>query len=125
MFYEIKSLARSESFIKLKSELNLFIDNGLWRCGVRMQNADLLHCAKNLLNLPRDNYFIECPYSELFWSNTEYLSIFSPNARKNGPEKLRIQTLFPQCNGKCKTFNNIRSEYSIPNGSATVRKIIR
>ena len=86
MFYEIKSLSRSKSFIKLKSELNLFIDNGLWRCGAQIQNADLLHCAKNLLNLTRDNYFIECPYSELFWSDTEYLSIFSPNAGKDGPE---------------------------------------
>ena len=57
VIYEMKSLVRSESFIILKSELNLFIDNDLWRCGARIQNADLLYCTKNLLILPRDNYF--------------------------------------------------------------------
>ena len=29
--------------------------------------------------------------------HTPYLSVFSPNARKYGPEKLQIQTLFTQC----------------------------
>ena len=57
VIYEMKSLVRSESFIILKSELNLFIDNDLWRCGARIQNADLLYYTKNLLILPRDNYF--------------------------------------------------------------------
>ena len=42
----------------------------------------------------------KCPYSEFFWSvvsrfwteyrETPYLSDFSPNAGKYGPEKLRI-----------------------------------
>ena len=32
-----------------------------------------------------------CPYSEFFWS------VFSPNAGKCGPEKLRIRTLFTGC----------------------------
>ena len=43
-------------------------------------------------------------YSEFLWSvfstfglNTEYFSIFSPNARKCGPENLQIPTLFTQC----------------------------
>ena len=31
------------------------------------------------------------PYLEFFWS------VFSPNARKHGPEKLRIQTLLTHC----------------------------
>ena len=49
----------------------------------------------------------KCPYLEFFWSvfsvfelntgDTEYLSVFSPNAGKYGPEKLRIRTLFTQC----------------------------
>ena len=48
----------------------------------------------------------KCPYSEFFWSlffliRTEYgefgLSVFSPNRRKYGPEKLRIRTLFMHC----------------------------
>ena len=32
-----------------------------------------------------------------FIENTEYLSVFSPNAGKYGPEKLRERTLFTQC----------------------------
>ena len=43
----------------------------------------------------------KCPYSEFsdpyfptFRLNTEYLSVFSPNAGKCGPEKPRIRTLF-------------------------------
>ena len=44
----------------------------------------------------------KCPYQEYFWSlfssiRTEYLSVFCPNARKYGPEKFRIRTLFKQC----------------------------
>ena len=35
----------------------------------------------------------KCPYSEFFSS---VFSVFSPNARKYGPEKLRIRTLFTQ-----------------------------
>ena len=48
------------------------------------------------------------PYSEIFWSifshiwteyrDTPYLSLFSPNAGKYRPEKLRIRTLFSHCN---------------------------
>ena len=34
----------------------------------------------------------EFPYSGFFWS------VFSPNAEKYGPEKLRIRTLLTQCN---------------------------
>ena len=33
----------------------------------------------------------KCPYLKFFWS------VFSPNAGKYGPEKLRIRTLFTQC----------------------------
>ena len=47
----------------------------------------------------------KCPYSEFFWSVisriwTEYGEIPSirPNAGKCGPKKLRIRTLFTQCN---------------------------
>ena len=29
--------------------------------------------------------------------DAEYLSVFSPNAEKCGPEKLQIRTLFTQC----------------------------
>ena len=33
----------------------------------------------------------KCPYSEFFWS------VFSPNAGKYGPEKLRKRPLFTSC----------------------------
>ena len=53
----------------------------------------------------------KCPYSEFFWSafsrifphshcirrDIPYLSVFSPNAEKYGPEKLSIRTLFKHC----------------------------
>ena len=41
------------------------------------------------------------PHSDRVWKDTEYLSVFSPNAQKQGPEKLRKQTLFTRCNCSC------------------------
>ena len=50
----------------------------------------------------------KCTYSEFLWSvfsrphsdviqrDTDYLSVFSPNAGKYGPEKLRVWTQFTQ-----------------------------
>ena len=43
----------------------------------------------------------KCPNTEfllVLFLNTEFLYVFSPNAGKYGPEKLRIWTLFTQCN---------------------------
>ena len=37
------------------------------------------------------------PHLDWIRRDTPYLSIFSPNARKHGPENLRIRTLFTQC----------------------------
>ena len=37
------------------------------------------------------------PHSDLIRRDTSYLSVFSPNARKCRPEKLRIWTLCTQC----------------------------
>ena len=37
------------------------------------------------------------PNSDTVQRDTEYLSVFSPNAGKDGQEKLRIQSLFMQC----------------------------
>ena len=37
------------------------------------------------------------PYLDWIRRNILYLSVISPNARKYGPEKLRIRTLFTQC----------------------------
>ena len=63
--------------------------------------------CENILNLKSFNYFLKtfhhrrlrgplllyAPYSEFFWSA---FSVFSLNARKCGPEKPRIRTLFTQ-----------------------------
>ena len=45
--------------------------------------------------------FLVCNFSHSDWirRDTPYLSIFSPNTGKYGPEKLRIRTLFTQCIG--------------------------
>ena len=76
------------------------------------QNLNFLN--KNLFFRQCSNTFIDeiehislrekCPYSEFFWfvlfrirtEYGEYLTVFSPNAGKHGPEKLRIRTLFTQ-----------------------------
>ena len=42
----------------LKGQLGLFTDkNGLWRCGGRLQNADLPYSTKHPVLLPRNNHF--------------------------------------------------------------------
>ena len=41
-----------------------------------------------------------------------YLSAFSPIARKYGPEKLRIQTLFTQCN-VVEKFSGVKSNSNL------------
>ena len=43
--------------------------------------------------------FLVCIFPLPDWmpKDTPYLSVFSPNAGKYGPEKLRIRTLFTQC----------------------------
>ena len=53
----------------------------------------------------------KCPYSEFFWS------VFSSNAGKYEPEKLRIRALFTQYQ-KFKT----NAEFKIPVASVVVRK---
>ena len=52
---------------------------------------DHFHCVKSL-HIPS----FSGPYFPAFGLNTEYLSAFSPNAGKYGPEKLRIRILFTQ-----------------------------
>ena len=50
------------------------------------------HCVKSV----RIRSF-SGPYFPAFGLNTPYLSVFSPNTGKYRPEKLRIRTLFTQC----------------------------
>ena len=49
------------------------------------------HCVKNV----RIQSFLVRIFLHLdwIWKDTEYLSLFNPNVRKYGPEKLRIRTL--------------------------------
>ena len=50
------TLSHEKLFQSLKSQLNLFLDeNGLWRCGGRLANADLLYCTKYPILLPRNH----------------------------------------------------------------------
>ena len=37
------------------------------------------------------------PHLDLIRTDTAYLSVFSPNAKKHGPEQLQIRTLLTQC----------------------------
>ena len=53
-------------------------------------------------------YVFSCLYLQWIWRNTEYLSVFCPNAGKYRPEKLRRWTLFTQC---WSVFSRIRTEY--------------
>ena len=49
------------------------------------------------------------PHSLWMRRYTPCLSVFSPNAGKYGPEKLRIRTIFKQCHGFCGDISNIKS----------------
>ena len=65
----------------------------------------------------------KCPYSEF----TQYLSVFSPNAEKYGPKKLRIWTLFTQClnqQNSLKTFigNSFALDISRPQTCNFIKK---
>ena len=48
--------------------------------------------------LMRSEHCMKCPYSEYFWSVfSRILSVFSPNAGKYGPEKLRVEESSRHC----------------------------
>ena len=49
------------------------------------------------------------PHSDWILKDTPYLSVFSPNAGKYGPEKLRIRTLFRQWKWLVLLFSHISS----------------
>ena len=71
-----------------KNLLNHYSLKGNWKLQKKIMFAQLSLCEK-------------FSYSEFFWSvfsiQTDYLSVFSLNVGKYGPEKLRITTLFTQC----------------------------
>ena len=55
-------------------------------------NLSTCHCVKSVLI-----WGFSGPYFPAFGLNTERYCVFSPNGRKYGSEKLRIQTIFTQC----------------------------
>ena len=50
-----------------------------------------------LREVPVFGVFLVSPYFPALGLNTERYGVFSPNAGKYGPEKLRIRTFFTQC----------------------------
>ena len=64
------------------------------KCKVVILIFQISHCVQSV-HIPSYSapYF---PHSDWIQRDTEYLSGFSPNAGKYGPEKLRIRTLFTQ-----------------------------
>lgn len=53
-----KALTPQKDFDILRRQLGLFLDdNGLWRCGGRLQNADIPFATKHPVLLPRKHPF--------------------------------------------------------------------
>ena len=55
-----------------------------------------LHCTEHDTVRIRRFSGTHFPHSDWIQRYTQYLSVFSPNTEKYGPEKLRIRTLFTQ-----------------------------
>ena len=55
-----------------------------------MQYWDELDCSALREKCPNNKFFLVCIFPHLDWIRryTEYLSVFSPNAGKYGPEKI-------------------------------------
>ena len=56
-----------------------------------------IHVTKKIISL-KENLISKSNFLNSEFKIQKYLSVFSPNAGKYGPEKLRIRTLFTQCN---------------------------
>ena len=53
-----EELIQQRDFSTLKMQLKLFCDEkGLWRCGGRLQNADIPYAVKHPILLPRSHHF--------------------------------------------------------------------
>ena len=76
----------------LKSTNGLIHKNDLSKIGVKSRKNIQAHCVKSV----RIQSFLVriFPHSDWIWGDITYLSVFSPNARKYGPQKLRLQTLY-------------------------------
>ena len=62
------------------------------------------------------------PHSYWIWRDTPYLSVFSTNAGKYAPEKLRIRTHFTLCHGQGH-WNNIKKSSKIGQDEKTLASI--
>ena len=60
------------------------------------------------------------PYSDLMQTDKEYLSVFSPNMGKYGPEKLQIRTLFK----KHRMFLDKKNTFPVKRETTSSQKII-
>ena len=50
-----RALTDDSHFVLWKKQLRLYLDNGLWRCGGRLENASLPYSTKHPLLLPRNH----------------------------------------------------------------------
>ena len=95
-----KYLINDSNFLQLKKQLHLFCDdNGLWRCGGRLEHADVTFETNNPCLLPRLCYF------------TKLVILNSHEEVKH--------------NGVKETLNNLRREFWIVKSRNLIRKIIR
>ena len=92
-------------------------DNWNWNCwtlfGLEIENWSGGPWPYTAWKVSVSGVFLASIFRHLVWMRrgTEYLSIFSPNVEKYGPEKLRIRSLFTWC---CSMKWTLRSWVSVP-----------
>ena len=93
------SREKKTRFNDLKKQLNLFCDdNGLWRCGGRLKNADMKYDTKYPYLIPKESYF-----AKLLVINS-HEEVLHDDVKE--------------------TLNNLRSEFWIPRSRNFIRKIL-
>ena len=93
-------LVQQKNFSDLKGQFGLFLDDEkLWRCGGRLQNADIPYATKHPLLLPRQH-----PFTLLLVRDAHSRVLH---------------------NGVKETLNELRSKYWIIKGRPLVKQIIR
>ena len=86
-----------------------------WVCQVLTMGKTLEQLTVTAWKVSVFGVFLVSIFLHLDWiqRHTEYLSVFSPNAGKYGPEKLRIRILFTQCVDTKNTKKHLKSYCSI------------
>ena len=96
---EVHRTSDESKFNQLKKQLNLFCDeNGLWRCGGRLVNADMNYDTKHPYLIPKDTHFARLLVINSHWEVMH--------------------------NDVKETLNNLRSAFWIPRCRNFIRKII-